>query len=91
MALAGGLSINVVINSSKYLPSALPFEGVFLRIHGNYDYPLMHLRNWIILPTQRLKIAMEPTMIVADPEIISLPLKRRGCCFNFEVFVYYVV
>lgn len=60
--------------------------GAVIFVHGPYDYPDTKASYLLGLPANDVNIAVVPHVVESSNEIRHLPLAKRKCYYENEVF-----
>lgn len=81
-----GLSALVLIEPTEYIAYSKSFYGAYILIHGPKDFPQASVTSVLGQPGCDVSIAVTPTVTVSQPRIRDVPIQRRNCLFDDEVF-----
>lgn len=82
-----GLSALVLIDPSEYVAYSKSFYGAYILIHGPKDFPQASVTTVLGQPGCDVSISVTPTVTVSQPRIRDVPIERRNCLFEDEVYI----
>lgn len=80
-----GLSLTLQPEIEHYITDT-KFGGTVIFVHGPFEYPDTKVSYLLGLPATDVNIAVIPHVVESSNEIRNLPLEKRKCFFENEVF-----
>lgn len=81
-----GLDALIHVSSTSYVSYIKPYYGASILIHGPQMFPQSVDRATFGQPGYDVNVAIIPTVVISEAAIRTVPLKKRFCFFDDEVF-----